>query len=124
MSRLPFYPLAYNLNLAGTATQSVTMSERIKRTTTYARMLASDLVRQVFTPYYAILLEARYDGRWTIYQRDIVEGQLVGILRFRYQGGPPIVRYVWRRTPLVRPFVALDAGVLSVPGEVTPALTV
>lgn len=122
MSRLPFYPLAYNLNLAGTATQSVTMSERIKRTTTYARMLASDLVRQVFTPYYAILLEARYDGRWTIYQRDIAEGQLVGILRFRYQGGPPIVRYVWRRTPLVRPFVALDAGSLNVPGEVVGAI--
>jgi hypothetical protein len=76
----------------------------------------------VFTPYYAILLEARYDGRWTIYQRDIAEGQLVGVLRYRYQGGEPITRYVWRRTPLVRPLVALDAGSLNVAGEVVGAI--
>lgn len=124
LSRLPFYPLAYNLNFAGTATQSVTMSERIRRTATYARTIQTDINRMVFTPFFVIILEARYDGRWTIYQRDVVEGQLVGVLRFRYQGGAPITRYVWRRAPLVRPFVALDAGSLNVAGEVVGALTV
>lgn len=124
LSRLPFYPLPYNLNFAGTATQSVTMSERIRLTNTYARMIQADIARMVFTPFFAIILEARYDGRWTIYQREIPEGQLVGVLRYRYNGGLPVTRYVWRRTRLNRPFVALDAGSLSVPGEVTGVLTV
>lgn len=123
LSRLPFYPTSYNLNLAGSVTNSVAMSERIRRTATYGRMIAVDAARQFIGPLFAVILLYRHMGRWTITQREIPAGQLVGVLRYRYQAGPPLTRYVWRRTRLNRPFVQLDGGSLNIPGEVIGAIS-
>ena len=119
LARLPYYPQQYSLTLAGSVTNAVAMSNRIRQTRTYAAMIRADLALQVFSAYFMLILVDRFNGRWTLYQKDIPAGQLCGVIRYRFQGGPPVVQYVWRRETLARPFVAVDSGQLNVPGEVT-----
>lgn len=119
LSRLPFYPVRYSMTLVGSAVQAASISSQVSRTQTYATMLVADTSRQIITPFMIMLLDARVDGQWRLYQREVRVGQLVAVLRYRYQGGPPIVRYVWRRTLDHRAFTLLDSGALNVPGEVS-----
>lgn len=119
MSRLPFYPVRYSMTLVGSAVQAASISSAIVRTTTYAQMIAGDVARQYVTPFSAFLLDGRVNGEWKIYQREVAVGQLVGVLDYRYQDGPPLRRYIWRRTLDARAFTLLDSGALNVPGEVT-----
>lgn len=119
LSRLPFYPVRYSMTLIGSAVQAASVSRALARTQTYATMILNDIRRQSISPFGVLLLDGRVNGEWRIFQREVRQGQLVGVLRYRYQGGPPIVRYVWRRTTDAREFTLLDNGSLNVPGEVT-----
>lgn len=120
--RLPFYPNQYDLNSHSGGvggTNSVAVSERIRRTRTYARMINADLAMQVFSPYFMLILAFRTKGTYEIFQREIPAGALCARLHFCYNDGrEPIVRYVWRRTVDPKPFLLVDSGSLNVPGEV------
>lgn len=121
MLRLPFYPTQYDLNSHSGGvggTNSVAVSERIRRTRTYARMIAQDLALQVFSPYYMLLLAYRTKGSCEIYQREIPADALCARLRFQYNDGGGIDRFVWRKTVDPKPFLLVDTVSLNVPGEV------
>ena len=123
--RLPFYPKAYDLNshsggIGGT--NSVAMSERIRRTLTYARMILADILRSFISSTFIFVFDRREEGRWTLYQREIPKHALCAVLRFRYASRKPaLTRYIWKRhaDPYTR--VVVDAGALHVPGEVLGA---
>jgi hypothetical protein len=103
LERLPFYPYAYDLSRgAFHASNATAVQYMVSQTATVARMKAFDLAVQVWSPLFFIILVARVGGRVVMAYRNIPARSLCAVLKTRYQGGEPSVRYVWRKTTLVR----------------------
>jgi hypothetical protein len=113
---LPILPKPYSLD-GGTqnAANGVAISEYVRQTQTYARMIAADLALNSYSPFFFIILTERIGGRVTLIQRIQPAGVLCAVVDCRAGDGPAVRRYVYRRTPLVRDEPIVDQVALNTP---------
>lgn len=112
IDRLPFYPYAFSFSaVADTGANDLSMSEWIEQSDRYSVAIQQDHGLEWFSPYAAVILNSRVDGRWTVRQRSLAAGQLAAIVD-RRANGETARSYVWRRTELTRSPTVFDYGPL------------
>lgn len=100
------------------------MSRWIRESNRYALAINQDIGRQVFSPYFIMILVARVDGLWEFFSPQQNIGDLAGILDLQ-RGGFGARRdrhFVYRKTAIPGGATVDDVqgfGSLHVPGEVT-----